>query len=634
MAESGSFNAEGGSSHKEDRAFNKTTEKPYTSVNQAIKDESTPPLKPVFKKSVPASVWRASSDNELEILQSSLANMMRNTQSHADNSPNAKYADVLDKIIAVSTPIKGDGAKGKMQFETSEAFKQSMQEWQSDLGGDMTPLLYEVKEYLLKLQRSLKNLKENAKQSTKGVTSSALDSFVKEALALGGDYEKERAFNNEAKATTVTYKEVPKSSLNTLSLSEISSLVKAEIEGGGECERSEEAASEITTPANFKVVKSEAKKEPEALSPDQLLEKAQKEALAIFSQNNALNEPLACKNQNLPGSLSDTSGGVKVSLLSDEAFYSQDVNKDLQDVYIHDDLESLSDVLIKVNEKPSELSHVRHQNNNPDFISQELSSVLSEVLEKNSNEPQALEPKMVKEDKQNQASVDMVPVEQYESALALSPSDDPQAIPFDDEEIENEVVGGNDFASFDLHDENKDKFLVDGRPTQDTSFEAEIYLEDNRALGRELQPADFYDQVLKQDKWLQDIFAVGFSHGPVYAALSYTSRHIDVNDSEHWVLDICEDFRMMAEDQSFLNTLVEKFSLLKNRDLKINFNIVKGLPEGCPEMLSRQALSQAVVDARIELASSSQIRALIETLGDDLNTVNLSLYTQLPANKS
>lgn len=89
------------------------------------------------------------------------------------------------------------------------------------------------------------------------------------------------------------------------------------------------------------------------------------------------------------------------------------------------------------------------------------------------------------------------------------------------------------------------------------------------------------------------------------------------------------DFKMMADDQNFVNTLKNKFSLLTNRDIKIEIHLVPDLPSGCPELLAREALQQAVVAAREELKQERAIADLIARLGDNLDTVELSLYTQL-----
>ena len=202
----------------------------------------------------------------------------------------------------------------------------------------------------------------------------------------------------------------------------------------------------------------------------------------------------------------------------------------------------------------------------------------------------------------------------------------------DENEYHQEVVGGGDFKSsiFNNKEKNNEK-IVDGKPTQDKSYEVSLFEGDNRALGRQMQSSDFYDNVLSFDSWLNDIKAVGFSGGPVYAALSYTSRKIDPVDSSHWILNISSDFTVLAEDPEFLRNITKRFSLLKNRNLRIDYQIIRGIPEGSPEYLAKIEHIKAVQKARDDMSNCREISLLLNHLGEDPQTVNLALYLQLPA---
>ena len=171
--------------------------------------------------------------------------------------------------------------------------------------------------------------------------------------------------------------------------------------------------------------------------------------------------------------------------------------------------------------------------------------------------------------------------------------------------------------------------LVDGKPTAKTSFEAEQYLEDNLDLGKELQSDDFYDEVLKTDKWLQDICAANFN-SLEYGCLIYSRREIEENSPNIWNLFISSDCRFVSKSPNFLNKLKESFSLLKHQNIEINIIDVNGLPEQCPEYLARMALKKSIADAREELMANDALKDFIEHMGDDLRTVQISVHRQLP----
>ncbi len=586
-------------------------------------------------------MWRQQADSELDILQSSLANLAHNTLK-SSLEVNSQYKETLERIVAPKATIAASASK--LKLEPSAAFKESMVTTSLDLGKPLLSELKLVHAYIDKLYSHLNNLHEHQRANSKGTDASDLDAFVKATLDLGSSSKEHSGEDCSEVQSKATY-----TNQQHLKSEQISALVKAI--SAPENDKVVEIR-EITTQANFKasnlesVAQSEtlsqsqsAETPKDKLSADDYLAKAQAEAEALLQEDlvtQSINTA-TLKPKYLPASLTLEKKGCEVIYCEGEITDAQHAHTFT--TYFKDDMLTVFEALSRSLDK-TEVTHIRHQNNNKDYFSSELKRVLQEVLEQCGERHTATVSKaeaLVSQSEstplsQNETTPETIP----EATITLSESFDEvppdsyesELLYAEDEENLESVVSGADFSLLKIENENSNK-LVDGKPTAQSSFEAEIYLGDNRALGRQLQAEDFYQSVEKSDPWLADVVKVGFAHGPVYACLSYTKRIIDAHDPNLWILYMSADFKMMADDQNFVNTLKNKFSLLTNRDIKIEIHLVPDLPPGCPELLAREALQQAVVAAREELKQERAIADLIARLGDNLDTVELSLYTQL-----
>ena len=224
-----------------------------------------------------------------------------------------------------------------------------------------------------------------------------------------------------------------------------------------------------------------------------------------------------------------------------------------------------------------------------------------------------------------------IPVDAYESDI------DPVDNSIVDESYDNDEfsegarVKGSDLK-FDNIGADENSTNTDGNPKKFRESTLKLIEEDqqfeNKRLGRRLESCDFYDRVYKNDLWYQDIVKAGYNEGPVYSALCYTNRLISPDDPYSWVLQISSDFQLLFISPEFHHNLRTKFSIEQEHPVEIKIEKVQGIPSGCPEDLARHFYVKEIEDTRKNMAKDKNVSLLLEHLGEDIRTLNLSLYKQ------
>lgn len=226
---------------------------------------------------------------------------------------------------------------------------------------------------------------------------------------------------------------------------------------------------------------------------------------------------------------------------------------------------------------------------------------------------------------------DEIPVDAYESDI------DPVDNSIVDESYDNDEfsegarVKGSDLK-FDNIGANENSTNADGNPAKFRESTLKLIEEDqqfeNKRLGRRLESCDFYDRVYKNDAWYQDIVKAGYNDGPVYSALCYTNRVISPDDPYSWVLQISSDFQLLFISPEFHHNLRTKFSIEQEHPVELKIEKEQGMPRGCPEDLARHFYVKEIEDTRQKMAKDKNVSLLLEHLGEDIRTLNLSLYKQ------
>lgn len=226
---------------------------------------------------------------------------------------------------------------------------------------------------------------------------------------------------------------------------------------------------------------------------------------------------------------------------------------------------------------------------------------------------------------------DEIPVDAYESDI------DPVGNSIVDESYDNDEfsegarVKGSDLK-FNNIGANENSTNADGNPAKFRESTLKLIEEDqqfeNKRLGRRLESCDFYDRVYKNDAWYQDIVKAGYNDGPVYSALCYTNRVISPDDPYSWVLQISSDFQLLFISPEFHHNLRTKFSIEQEHPIELKIEKVQGIPRGCPEDLARHFYVKEIEDTRQKMSKDKNVSLLLEHLGEDIRTLNLSLYKQ------
>lgn len=224
-----------------------------------------------------------------------------------------------------------------------------------------------------------------------------------------------------------------------------------------------------------------------------------------------------------------------------------------------------------------------------------------------------------------------IPVDAYESDI------DPVDNSIVDESYDNDEfsegarVKGSDLK-FDYIGANENSTNADGNPAKFRESTLKLIEEDqqfeNKRLGRRLESCDFYDKVYKNDAWYQDIVKAGYNDGPVYSALCYTNRVVSPDDPYSWVLQISSDFQLLFISPEFHHNLRTKFSIEQEHPVELKIEKVQGIPRGCPEDLARHFYVKEIEDTRQKMSKDKNVSLLLEHLGEDIRTLNLSLYKQ------
>lgn len=224
-----------------------------------------------------------------------------------------------------------------------------------------------------------------------------------------------------------------------------------------------------------------------------------------------------------------------------------------------------------------------------------------------------------------------IPVDAYESDI------DPVDNSIVDESYDNDEfsegarVKGSDLK-FDYIGANENSTNADGNPAKFRESTLKLIEEDqqfeNKRLGRRLESCDFYDRVYKNDAWYQDIVKAGYNDGPVYSALCYTNRVVSPDDPYSWVLQISSDFQLLFISPEFHHNLRTKFSIEQEHPIELKIEKVQGIPRGCPEDLARHFYVKEIEDTRQKMSKDKNVSLLLEHLGEDIRTLNLSLYKQ------
>lgn len=224
-----------------------------------------------------------------------------------------------------------------------------------------------------------------------------------------------------------------------------------------------------------------------------------------------------------------------------------------------------------------------------------------------------------------------IPVDAYESDI------DPVDNSIVDESYDNDEfsegarVKGSDLK-FDYIGANENSTNADGNPAKFRESTLKLIEEDqlfeNKRLGRRLESCDFYDRVYKNDAWYQDIVKAGYNDGPVYSALCYTNRVVSPDDPYSWLLQISSDFQLLFISPEFHHNLRTKFSIEQEHPVELKIEKVQGIPRGCPEDLARHFYVKEIEDTRQKMSKDKNVSLLLEHLGEDIRTLNLSLYKQ------
>ena len=298
-------------------------------------------------------------------------------------------------------------------------------------------------------------------------------------------------------------------------------------------------------------------------------------------------------------------------------------------------------------------NHNAVEGNSSGVFSNEVSSINeNKVIESASTKPQVLvQHQSVLQDKTSTAQNTQISENNSVSSSSEVPSEYFYEIPVDayesdidpvDNSIVDESYDNDEFSEgarvkgsdlkFDYIGANENSTNADGNPAKFRESTLKLIEEDqqfeNKRLGRRLESCDFYDRVYKNDAWYQDIVKAGYNDGPVYSALCYTNRVVSPDDPYSWVLQISSDFQLLFISPEFHHNLRTKFSIEQEHPVELKIENVQGIPRGCPEDLARHFYIKEIEDTRQKMSKDKNVSLLLEHLGEDIRTLNLSLYKQ------
>ncbi len=92
---------------------------------------------------------------------------------------------------------------------------------------------------------------------------------------------------------------------------------------------------------------------------------------------------------------------------------------------------------------------------------------------------------------------------------------------------------------------------------------------------------------------------------------------------------ISSDFQLLFISPEFHHNLRTKFSIEQEHPVELKIEKVQGRPpRGCPEDLARHFYVKEIEDTRQKMSKDKNVSLLLEHLGEDIRTLNLSLYKQ------
>ena len=186
-----------------------------------------------------------------------------------------------------------------------------------------------------------------------------------------------------------------------------------------------------------------------------------------------------------------------------------------------------------------------------------------------------------------------------------------------------------------LNDNSKVEPIKDGDPTKVSALEAQnAYFQSSQNLlsfsGKKLvDPNDFLAEVAKSDAWYQTILQAGYSSGPDYTALIYSSRKVDPDDHNKWTLSLSSDFSLLATDPTWQHNLQTKFSIANGAPVSINIQIEPKAADDCPYSKASALFINELNLKRQALMKNNKLTSLLKELGEDLFKIRIDLYKDI-----
>ncbi len=622
--------------------------------------------------------------SELSLLISALEEQQKRTVTTL-KTDNSQYSKKLDEIFNPTVPTS-EIVPEKQNLSTSDLFNQKFKNAQSVIDSKLDIVL-DVEKYLNELKDSVNKLTSdgdnqasvsNVTRSIEGISSIVADltstksssSDLKSALSkLPSFDEAGNIVSAESSDNTVTPpEEVPfELTPQTEEISIDEAFAQAQKEALAQLEQDKELENQLKEDAQRlnqslrdSSINIESVINPEAPAQDkhELLENEDDHYIQNIDEDT--DKDLQSTDDNdekektvLPSAKSDeaiASDNKKGTAVTYVAGFFEGNNKEVTEI-IPEKLESLDSVLSEVEKGTSEsaASNQSSENSNlpdalPPALQQALDSSLSGIHGQNINaasekgQPFKTGAYSSNVSDNTEALSDSLALSEYsDNTVSTIPAEASFTPVADEDEAEEdsriEAVKVSDLKAVDnVKEPEAENNLIDGNPkiVRESTLkliEAERQFE-NRRLGRKLEPKDFYYKVEQTDPWFQTILKSGYNDGPVFSALCYSKRIIDPNNEYNWKLQISTDFELMTRAPDFHHNLRTRFSFVLNHPVEIEFEPYKGIPPGCPEELARMWFVREIENAKDEIAQNEELNNLLLKLGEDLRTLNISIYTQ------
>ncbi|SKA66548.1 hypothetical protein SAMN02745213_01833 [Succinivibrio dextrinosolvens DSM 3072] len=623
--------------------------------------------------------------SELSLLISALEEQQKRTVTTL-KTDNSHYSKKLDEIFNPTVPTS-EIVPEKENLSTSDLFNQKFKNAQSVIDSKLDIVL-DVEKYLNELKDSVNKLTSdgdnqasvsNVTRSIEGISSIVADltstksssSELKSALSkLPAFDESGNIVSAESSNNTATPpEEVPfELTPQTEELSIDEAFAQAQKEALAQLEQDKELETQLKEDAQRlnqslrdSSINIEAVINPETPVQEkhELLENEDDHYIQNIDEDTDKDLQSSDGNDEkektvLPSAKSDetiASDIKKGTAVTYVAGFFEGNNKEVTEI-IPEKLESLALVLSEVENGTSEsaANNQSLENSNlpdalPPALQQALDSSLNGIYGQNVNAasengmPVQTGAYSTNISDNTEALSDSLALSEYsDNTVSTIPADASFTPVADEDEAEEdsriEAVRVSDLKAVDNSNQNasENNSLIDGNPkiVRESTLkliEAERQFE-NRRLGRKLEPKDFYYKVEQTDPWFQTILKSGYNDGPVFSALCYSKRIIDPNNEYNWKLQISTDFELMTSAPDFHHNLRTRFSFVLNHPVEIEFESYKGIPPGCPEELARMWFVREIENAKNEIAQNEELNNLLMKLGENIKTLNISIYTQ------